>query len=444
MKKIILIIYSSLLCFTSCKNEVVKNDLQVENLKGKVKSIITFSNENSQLEPESMDKYNIDGYLIYHEEYSYYDQYPQINTTISRDKNNNITQETINYKFSYDSLRNNKTRKKYSYNLNNELIEIIEFDSKEKILSHKEIKYDDKRNIISEKVSNENASYQTYQYKYDNNMIVEKCDKNMITKAFTIHIYDNNQEIETIYKDDKDKVTSSKKYLYDENGNISEEMNMDGKGNLSRILKYSYDEKKNLIEIKQTNRGKLTSVIKYDYDNIGNWIKETSSYTDTETIIRTRKIEYYSDNENVDSTTTTSKIDEIAQPEKEEKKIDNNQNLKKFNEIQLTLLDATIKKAKIYLGEPDVEEHGFGHVSKGFAVYYNKVANGNGKPKHLVLFLRMNDNNQWGTNAKVEEIYSIDDNQKACFGIHCIKIENQNITTNALDLIHLEGYKSYN
>jgi hypothetical protein len=116
-------------------------------------------------------------------------------------------------------------------------------------------------------------------------------------------------------------------------------------------------------------------------------------------------------------------------------------NQKQFDEILLTLTDASIKKAKIYLGEPDKYEYGFGHVTKGFAIYYSKVTNQNGKPKHLVLFLRMNGN-QWGNDAKIEEIYSVEDNQKACFGIHCIKIKNQTIYTNALDLIYDKKYEA--
>lgn len=440
MKKISLITYSLLLFLTSCKNEIVKNDLEVKNLKGRVKSIITFSNENTQLEPESMDKYNYEGYLIYQEEYSYYEQYPQINTTLSRDKDNNVIEEIINYKFSHDSSLNNKIRKKYNYNKQNQIIEIIEFDYKEKILSNKEIKYDDRGNIISEKVSNENSFYHTYIYKYDGDKIVEKCDKNMITKTANIHVYDESKEIRTIYKDEKNKVTSTKKILYDDYGNISEEINLDENGTLSSSLKYSYDEKKNLIETKQSDEGKLNSIIKYDYDDIGNWIKETTSYTDAETVIRTRKIEYYSNNEKVDSVTNNTKTDEINKSEK----IETKNNLKSFNEIELTLIDATLKKAKIYLGEPDKEEHGFGHISKGFAIYYNKVANESGKPKHLILFLRMADDKQWGSDAKIEEIYSVEDNEKACFGIHCLRIENQDIKTNALDLIYDRGYKSFN
>ena len=117
-----------------------------------------------------------------------------------------------------------------------------------------------------------------------------------------------------------------------------------------------------------------------------------------------------------------------------------NVNTKPFDEIQLTLTDATLKKAKIYLGEPDKYEYFFGHITKGFAIYYNRVANQDGKPKHLILFLRKNP---MGTNheKKIEEIYSIEDNEKACFGIHCIMIKNQIIYTNVPYLIQNEGYQ---
>ena len=116
--------------------------------------------------------------------------------------------------------------------------------------------------------------------------------------------------------------------------------------------------------------------------------------------------------------------------------------MKQFRDIQITLMDASLKKAKIYLGEPDKYEYAFGHISKGFALYYNIVANQNGSPKHLVLFLRMNGN-QWGDDAMVEEIYEVDDYEKACFGIHCIEIKNRTIYTNALGLID-KGYNSLN
>jgi hypothetical protein len=104
-------------------------------------------------------------------------------------------------------------------------------------------------------------------------------------------------------------------------------------------------------------------------------------------------------------------------------------------------MDSSLKKAKIYLGEPDIYEYAFGHITKGFAIYYNKVSNPNGKPIHLVLFLRMNGN-QWGNDSGIEEIFAVDENEKACFGIHCLKIKDKEIYTNALNLIDARGYKS--
>ena len=121
----------------------------------------------------------------------------------------------------------------------------------------------------------------------------------------------------------------------------------------------------------------------------------------------------------------------------------NKEGLMSLRDIQLALYDSSLKKSKILLGEPDIYETDFGHITKGVAIYFNKVSNPNGNPKHLVLFLRMNGN-QWGNNAEIEEIYAIDDNQKACFGIHCIKIKNQTIYTNELGLIYDKGYKSMN
>jgi hypothetical protein len=49
--------------------------------------------------------------------------------------------------------------------------------------------------------------------------------------------------------------------------------------------------------------------------------------------------------------------------------------------------------------------------------------------------------NQWGNDSGIEEIYAVDENEKTCFGIHCLKIKNKEIYTNALDLIVDRGYK---
>ena len=104
--------------------------------------------------------------------------------------------------------------------------------------------------------------------------------------------------------------------------------------------------------------------------------------------------------------------------------------LKPFADVKLNLMDGSLKRAKLYLGEPDKYVNPFGHITKGYAVYFNKVSN-NGKPQHLVLFLRMNGN-FWGDDAKIEEIYSVSDDEKACFGIHCLYIDDKVIHSNVM------------
>jgi hypothetical protein len=118
----------------------------------------------------------------------------------------------------------------------------------------------------------------------------------------------------------------------------------------------------------------------------------------------------------------------VEQTNKKNRIQEGSDSLKPFADVQLTLMDGSLKKAKLYLGEPDKYVHPFGHISKGYAVYFNKVSN-NGKPQHLVLFLRMKGN-FWGDDAKIEEIYAIGDNSKACFGIHCLYVENKQIHIN--------------
>ena len=102
--------------------------------------------------------------------------------------------------------------------------------------------------------------------------------------------------------------------------------------------------------------------------------------------------------------------------------------IKPVDEAKLMLTDGSVKKAKLYLGTPDKQDNNFGHWSKGYMVYLNRVS-GNGAIKHLILFTRINGD-FWGDDAKIEEIFSVDDNEKACFGIHCLTIRNGQLYSN--------------
>lgn len=431
------------LILTSCSKKEAKNDLEIAGLKGKVKSITLKQSLSSDDEMyiAEIHKYNLLGYEVEKEEF-YNGEHKEKYT---RDNKNNIIEKKghgVNAEgFNDDWMIKNK------FNNQNKLIESTHF-SGNKISTINEFKYDDNGNLISDITTypKEDTDENSTSYKYDeNNNIIEMIEKTSIIKKNNpsynklVFKYDsNNNKVYESEVDEKGDTGISREFKYDDNNNIIEEKYTYNNGK-PFITKYYYNEDK-LVEEKLFNKeGSLDGITSYEYDKVGNWIKKTNNSTNGKLSVTVRLIEYYSDDEKTSPEINNPKIEENTEPAKIEEKVSENDNLKTFDEIQLTLIDATIKKAKIYLGEPDKEEHAFGHLTKGFAVYYDKVSN-NGKPKHLVLFLRM-EGNQWGSNAKIEEIYSVEDNQKACFGIHCIMIKNQTIYTNALDLIIDRGYE---
>jgi hypothetical protein len=100
-----------------------------------------------------------------------------------------------------------------------------------------------------------------------------------------------------------------------------------------------------------------------------------------------------------------------------------------FNEIKFNLMDATYKKAKSLLGEPDKDGILYmGSETKRVYIYKNKVKE-NGEVKHLVLCFR--DNRRQA--AYVQEIYAIRDNEKAYYGIHWVKVNKGVFSSNSYD-----------
>ena len=108
-------------------------------------------------------------------------------------------------------------------------------------------------------------------------------------------------------------------------------------------------------------------------------------------------------------------------------------NTKDFKDIQMALLDGTVRKAKIYLDrEPDLAEWQFGHDTKHFLIYFNVVTNKGGAPKHLVIFVRSERGEYDRDYFLVEVVHAVSDNQEVCFGIHCIEVRNREIYTNTI------------
>jgi hypothetical protein len=484
------------LIITSCNKKETPNDLEIAELKGKVKSVstsLTSNYSNGIVEKRNNTKtlYNIEGFEIYKEDLGNIGgddgEFSNSKTEIKRDSNNNKTEENTTILSGTTSYKSSSI--KYNYNSDGNLIEkVILYDN---VISNTTIyKYDDTENIVEESQLVNNGSPNTTIYKYDekDNLIEQK------SNGYTEN-YEYNSKGDVSLKKltmDGEKYSTIRIYKYNDKGDKINETYKD-RGN-SQEINYKYDTKNNLIEIDDDEN---RYIINYEYDDFGNWIKEIKKVND-DTYVTERKIDYYSDEDAVSINQQNSlpgkyqiaserilSENDIANIDKYELKLmkneifarygyifktpemkayfesqnwykpkyddvtsylteieknnialingtndfDSNNNINKnengnsktFDEIQLTLTDATIKKAKLYLGEPDKYEYAFGHITKGFAIYYDRVSN-NGKPKHLVLFLRM-QGNQWGNNAEIEEIYSVEDGQKACFGIHCIMIK---------------------
>ena len=443
------------LLITSCNSKRIKsNDLENDKLKGKVKRVII--KHSGAFTKTDVFTYNLEGYKILEqssseEEYEDKNGYPSAygglvsygtvedKTEFSRDIHNNIIEETL---FRNSPIDNFKIvhKNKCSYDENGNIISRIEINqnqNQEDLVTYKN-KYDKNDNLI-ECINVTNDSKDTFKYDEENNMIEHQHEKQKTT-----YKYDDNNNI--IYEGGYDVNSGGSRELkYDSNNNLIEEVIYSFQKKVECTIKHLYIDNQLKEDKSYNNFGELYSTTTYnEYDSQGNWTKCIQSNKDDNMTYNTERIiEYYSENETSNTQINNSKIEEKTQPVVQEEKLNENNNLKTLNEIKLTLIDGSLKKAKLYLGEPDKYEYGFGHYSKGFAIYYNKVSNQNGQPKHLVLFLRENGR-QWGSDAQIEEIYAINDNEKTCFGIHCLKIKDKEIYTNALDLIVDKKYKSIN
>jgi hypothetical protein len=468
-----------LICGCSEKN-AKQNDLQIAKLKGKVKSvessIQTHYSYGSQTIIEkggtTIVSYNLQGFEIQIEtrnnKGSDDGEYSNSITEIIRDADNKKLEEKVRITSGTPSYRQNST--KYTYDKDGRLNKTEEYYDND-LSNTTSYETDEKGNVLK-------VAYPTWfeTYKYDkNNNVIEKKG----TRYTETYEYDKNEHLTVIKTLWDDGHTGLTNFFYNDNGDIvKKEVNNGGK---PEVTTYKYDSNNNLSEVIDERTDEVTT---YEYDNTGNWIKEVIQGNSLK--ISERKIEYYSDedvkkNTNNGNTANGKSINassELSDSESSENKrrpniftrigqwIDgekdesnngnkangnsdntsydtpkqnsSNNNIKDFNDIQITLLDARVKKAKLYLGEPDVTQRPFGHLTKGFLIYYNRVSTNSGIPNHLVLFIRL-QKHQWGDDAIVENIFSIKEGEQACFGIHCLKILNKKIYSNALNCDICEG-----
>ena len=252
MRNLYLILFVSL--FFSCSDK--KNSLSEENLKGKVKSVDTYTysakekfgeNVTDELEDVEKNKYNKDGNLI---EIAFYDE---------------------------DGELYYKIKSKYD---DGNLIESASYYDEGELISKFKFKYDDGNIIGSTEYDDDGELTAEWKYKYD--------DGNIIRRAS----YDKEGELSVEFK-----------FKYDDEGNQIEQAKYDEDGELRSKLKYKYDDDGNRVEYKTIFYGlgdKSTTTYKYkykEYDKQGNWIEREEREEENGTLkiwkISKREIKYY-------------------------------------------------------------------------------------------------------------------------------------------------------
>jgi hypothetical protein len=229
--------------------DTLKNDLQLMNIHGKVKSITDTSFkvvfEHSKITEKSVERV----------EYSQYNE------------KGNLVESKICHPGLDDLLDI------YQYDENGKKEETLSYRDGEIELIYR-YKYDDKGNMIE-------------QYEFDNNSILT---------AKWISKYDEKGNQVESYSYFSDSTFFSKSAIkVDENGNKVEEKHYNSKGGLESTYLYKHNNYGDFIETQVYDaRGDLKSTYtyKYKYDKKNNWIKKTVYDNEIPWVIEVRSFEY--------------------------------------------------------------------------------------------------------------------------------------------------------
>lgn len=219
-----------------------KNDLQKENIQGKVKSIIEITCEkenntiNKNICKKTLTRYNLKGNFT--EEILYNDDIEEAKKIFHYDDRG---QKTHSYLYKKNEIIEVV---KYQFNKENNLLEVIVYDNKNNQKRKSTHLYDKKGNEI---------------------------EVNLFSRIKIIYQYNHKNNIDkTLFYDTNDNMIGEKSFKYDEKGNRIEEIS-------------SYHKK----------LSKIIHKWQYTYDSNNNWTKEIL-YKDQNPIqITERVIEYY-------------------------------------------------------------------------------------------------------------------------------------------------------
>lgn len=308
MKKIVTLalIMFSISIFAQKFESNEQTDLEVLNLKGKVKSISEsrFETEikndkilKGKLKSMSVKYFNVkgnDSIVIYQSAKGKFES----SCITMYDKSGKITStivENIDPKLNYKTTRVYNEQglvSKYidNENMNDETTTTCLYDVKGNLLEKESVgqygpfskyvfKYDEKGNNIEYSYfENEHETYSLaghFTYKYD--LMGNRVEEN------EFHVVDST-------------IVSTKRFSYDRFKRLIKEENISPEGKISSTILYSYDEKGNEVEIlekdSETGYDNQISHMDFTYDDTGNWLSKIGSYFVNHIYI-TREITYY-------------------------------------------------------------------------------------------------------------------------------------------------------
>lgn len=231
------------------------NDLDKNNLKGKIKTIIAVEIKEQQNNPmqfmPSAQKplFEISDFNEKGEMVTYREVYQGNILFMKKEyvyENNNLTKELI-------------------YDENENLIETVSFKHNSKNLMTEEFRkdYDIKLNAIYD----------------ENNQLQKVTDKSELQgygeKIYNIKRNPNNLEnITEISLFQNDELSQVSKYKYDERGNVIEVEHISANNEPISAELIDYDKNDNIIKLSSKNKRRTTEYsYEYQYDSFGNWIK---------------------------------------------------------------------------------------------------------------------------------------------------------------------------
>ena len=267
------------------------NDLKKENLKGKVKSVITKVESSEESVSIITGEYDFGNYVqLYNRSGNLKEVLAYLNDV--KDK----PEFHLQFKYSFFKqqlkeityLDSVNSKRKFTYD---EMGKLIQVSSEPKgSFVDTTYTYNESGMVIEKLAFIEGGDYPNkIRYEYNDEGKISKITQEIIAKDDYEYTYtSNNAVVISVYgissfSGERKELTNRVLPEFDSNNNIS------------RVVKLQYDDSEDLENGRLRRKPEQRSVLiyKYEYDKYGNWIRKTISLLGEAIVIKTREIEYY-------------------------------------------------------------------------------------------------------------------------------------------------------